>query len=131
MLLSFIARRWVGRHADSIMIFHGGSRYFLLLQISVMLSGNQLIVYVSPRVCFIIVVTSIITHLFVIVICDDSLMHQSFVSTTPLGPGNSGAFYFSNFKALVKAPPCGAKDLVKSLLNALALRGLAIMRNDK
>ena len=27
-------------------------------------------------------------------------MHQSFVSTAPLGPGNGGAFNFSNLKKL-------------------------------
>ena len=48
----------------------------------------------------------------------------------PLGPGNSGVFNFSNFKARVKAPPCGAKLLVKSLLKAPALRGLTKMRSD-
>ena len=30
-------------------------------------------------------------------------MHQSFVSTDPLGSGNSGAFNFSAFKARLKA----------------------------
>ena len=32
-----------------------------------------------------------------------ALMHQSFVSPVPVGPGNSGAFNFSIFKALLKA----------------------------
>ena len=30
-------------------------------------------------------------------------MHQLFASSAPIGPGNSGAFNFSNFKALLKA----------------------------
>ena len=47
-------------------------------------------------------------------------MHESFVSPTPSGPGNSGAFYFSIFKALLKTLHCGAKFVVKSLLNAPA-----------
>ena len=33
----------------------------------------------------------------------------------PSGPGNSRAFTFSIFKALLKALPCGAKFVVKSL----------------
>ena len=31
-------------------------------------------------------------------------MHQSFLSTAPLGSGNSGAFNFSVFQARVKSP---------------------------
>ena len=58
-------------------------------------------------------------------------MHQSFVSTAPLGPGISGAFNFSIFKALLKALLSGAKIVVKSLLKAPALPGLTIMKNNK
>ena len=58
-------------------------------------------------------------------------MHQSFVSTAPLGPGISGAFNFSIFKAPLKAPHSGAKILVKSPLKAPALPGLTIMKNNK
>ena len=36
----------------------------------------------------------------------------------PSGPRNSGSFYFSIFKALLKDLHCGAKFVVKSLLNA-------------
>ena len=46
-------------------------------------------------------------------------MHQSFVSPAPLGPGKSGAFNFSIFKALVKARHGGARFVVKSLLKAM------------
>ena len=45
-------------------------------------------------------------------------MHQSFVSTAPSGPGISGAFNFSIFKAPLKALHSGAKIVVKSLLKA-------------
>ena len=38
-----------------------------------------------------------------------AVMHQSFVSTAPLGPGISGAFNFSLFKAPLKALHSGAK----------------------
>ena len=60
--------------------------------------------------------------------CDSSrlcrmFVYLSFVSPAPLGPGNSGAFNFSNVKALVKAPPCGEKSLVKFLLKAPVPRG--------
>ena len=48
-------------------------------------------------------------------------MHQSFVSTAPSGPGISGAFNFSIFKAPLKALHSGAKLVVKSLLKAPAL----------
>ena len=48
------------------------------------------------------------------------MMHQSFVSTAPSGPGISGAFNFSIFKALLKALHSGAKIVVKSLLKAPA-----------
>ena len=51
------------------------------------------------------------------------LMHQSFVSTAPLGPGISGAFNFSIFKAPLKALLSGANIVVKSLLKAPALPG--------
>ena len=50
-------------------------------------------------------------------------MHQSFVSTAPSGPGISGAFNFSLFKAPLKALLSGAKIVVKSLLKAPALPG--------
>ena len=50
-------------------------------------------------------------------------LYQSFVSPAPLGRENSGAFNFSNSKALVKAPPCGKKSLVKFLLKAPVPRG--------
>ena len=45
-------------------------------------------------------------------------MHQSFVSPAHLGPGNSGGFNFSIFKATVKARPCEVRFVVKSLLKA-------------
>ena len=45
------------------------------------------------------------------------VMHQSFVSTDPSGPGISGAFNFSIFKTLLS----GAKIVDKSLLKAPAL----------
>ena len=51
------------------------------------------------------------------------LVHQSFVSTAPSGPGISGAFNFSIFKAPLKALHSGAKLVVKSLLKAPALPG--------
>ena len=50
-------------------------------------------------------------------------MHQSFVSTAPSGPGISGAFNFSIFKAPLKALHSGAKLVVKSLLKKTALPG--------
>ena len=50
-------------------------------------------------------------------------MHQSFVFTAPSGPGISGAFNFSIFKAPLKALLSGAKIVDKSLLNAPALPG--------
>ena len=53
-------------------------------------------------------------------------MHQSFVV-----PGNSGAFNFSLFKALLNALHCGDKFMVKSLLKAPAPRRLTIMKNNK
>ena len=34
------------------------------------------------------------------------IMHQSFVTTAPMGPGNSGAFDFSLCKARVYAQHC-------------------------
>ena len=43
------------------------------------------------------------------------LMHQSFVSLAPIGPGNSRAFNFSIFKALVKAWHGGIRIPAKSL----------------
>ena len=52
-----------------------------------------------------------------------AVMHQSFVSTAPSGPGISGAFNFSIFKAQLKALLSGAKIMVKSLLKAPALPG--------
>ena len=52
-----------------------------------------------------------------------TVMHQSFVSTAPSGPGISGAFNFSIFKAPLKALLSGAKIVVKSLLKAPALPG--------
>ena len=58
-------------------------------------------------------------------------MHQSFVSTAPLGPGISGAFNISIFKAPLKALQSGAKIVVKSLLGAAALPGLTKMKNNK
>ena len=51
------------------------------------------------------------------------LMHQSFVAPAPSGPRNSGAFNFSIFKALLKAPHCRAKFVVKSPLKVPAPRG--------
>ena len=58
------------------------------------------------------------------------LLHQSFVSPAPIGPGNSGAFNFSIFKALVKARHCGVRFVVKSLVKAPAPRGLNIMGDN-
>ena len=58
-------------------------------------------------------------------------MHQTFVSTAPSGPGISGAFNFSIFKAPLKALLSGAKIVVKSLLKAPALPRLTIMKNNK
>ena len=52
-----------------------------------------------------------------------TLMHQSFVSPAPLGPGNSVTFNFLIFKAPVKVRPCGVRFVVKSLLKAPAPRG--------
>ena len=58
-------------------------------------------------------------------------MHQPFVSTAPSGPGISGAFNFSIFKAPLKPLLSGAKIVVKSLLKAPALPRLTIMKNNK
>ena len=49
-------------------------------------------------------------------------MHQSFVSTAALGPGNSGAFNFSVFKAPLKARQSGVIFVVKTPLKAPAPR---------
>ena len=57
------------------------------------------------------------------------LMHQSFVSTAPLGAGNNEAFNFSIFKAL-KARHRGVRLDVNSLLKASAIRRLTIMWNN-
>ena len=57
--------------------------------------------------------------------------HSAFVSTAPTGPGISGAFNFSIFKALLKAMLSRAKIMVKSLLKAPTLPGLTIMKNNK
>ena len=59
------------------------------------------------------------------------IMHQSFVIPAPTGPGISGAFNFSVFKALLNALHCGDKFMVKSLLKAPAPRRLKIMKNNK
>ena len=66
-----------------------------------------------------------------------SIMHLSFVSTTPQGPwtappgpGNSRAFNFSVFKALLKARHCSVRFVVKSLLKAQVLRRLVKMWNS-
>ena len=48
------------------------------------------------------------------------IMHQSFVVLAPTGPGNSRAFNFSVFKALLNALHCGDKFMIKSLLKAPA-----------
>ena len=56
------------------------------------------------------------------------VMHLSFVSMARSGPGNSGAFNFSIFKALLKAIHSVAKIVVKSLLKASALPGLTRMK---
>ena len=58
------------------------------------------------------------------------IMHQSFASPAPPGPGNSGAFNFSIFKARVKARHCRARVLVKPLLKAPAPQGLTITWNN-
>ena len=47
-------------------------------------------------------------------------MHQSFVVMARTGPGNSGAFNFSIFKALLNALHCGDTFMVKSLQKAPA-----------
>ena len=44
---------------------------------------------------------------------EKNIMHQSFASPAALGPGNSGAFKFSIFKAPVKARPRGVRFVVK------------------
>ena len=62
---------------------------------------------------------------------NERIMHQSFASTAPLGPGISGVFNFSIFKAPLKTLHSGAKIVVKSLLKAPALPGLTIMKNNK
>ena len=59
-----------------------------------------------------------------------SIMHQSFVTPAPPGPGNSGAFNFSLFKARLKARHCRARFVVKSLLKAPAPWMLTITWND-
>ena len=58
-------------------------------------------------------------------------MHQSFVVPAPTEPGNSGAFNFSVFKALLNPLHCGDKFMVKSLLKATPPRRLTIMKNNK
>ena len=58
-------------------------------------------------------------------------MHQSFVSPPPLGPGISGAFNFSIFKAQLKALHSGAKIVVKSLLKAPTLPGADIIEEQQ
>ena len=45
-------------------------------------------------------------------LCTSDLYHWP-----PSGPGNGGALNFSFFKALLKALHCGAKFVVKSVLN--------------
>ena len=42
----------------------------------------------------------------------EGVMHQSFVVPVPTGPGNSGAFNFSVFKALLNALHFGDKFIV-------------------
>ena len=59
------------------------------------------------------------------------VMRQSFVIPAPTGPGNSGAFNFSVFKALLNALHCKDKFMVKSLLKSPAPRRLTIMKNNK
>ena len=59
------------------------------------------------------------------------VMHHSFVVTAPMGPGNSGSFNFSVFKALLNALHCGDTFMVKSLLKAPAPQRLTIMKNNK
>ena len=44
-------------------------------------------------------------------------MHQSFVLPATKGPGNSGAFNFLVFKALLNALHCRDKFMVKSLVH--------------
>ena len=55
------------------------------------------------------------------------LMHLLYVSKAPPGPGNSGAFELSVFKAVLKARHCRVRFVVKSLLKALVPLRLAIM----
>ena len=47
-------------------------------------------------------------------------MHQSFAVPASTGPGNSGGFNFSVFKALLNTLHCEDKFMVKSLLKAPA-----------
>ena len=49
-----------------------------------------------------------------------NIMHQSFATTSPRGPGNSGDIDFSICKAQVKSLHCRDFVLVKSLLKVLA-----------
>ena len=57
------------------------------------------------------------------------IMHQSFVVPAPMGAGNSGAFNFSVFKALLNALHCRATFMVKSLPKPPPPRRLTIMKN--
>ena len=67
--------------------------------------------------------TQILNYSMSQMLSKQNVMHQSFVSTAPSGPGVSGAFNFSIFKAPLKALHSGAKLVVKSLLKAPALPG--------
>ena len=58
------------------------------------------------------------------------VLHQSFVSMAPLGPGNREVFNFSVFKALLKARHCWVRFVVKSLLKAPAQHRLTIVWNN-
>ena len=57
-------------------------------------------------------------------------MHQSFVVQAPMGPGNSVAFNFSVFKALLNALHSRDKFMVKSLLKAPS-RPLEVDNNEE
>ena len=78
-------------------------------------------------VCSVPICFSSFPSIYVALKCFGELMHQSFVSLAPLGPGNSGAYNLSIFKAPLKARHCGARDLVKFLLNAPAPLRLPIV----
>ena len=54
---------------------------------------------------------------------------ESYVSTAPPGPGNSGIFNFLVFKALLKARHCGVRFLLKYLPRTRVPKRQRIMWN--